>query len=109
MSSRPPATPRIEPTSLESAGAFVMHAGLIVDPISPTHVRGHIELSSDHHTPWGIVDGGVYSSAVESAASIGASAAVRDDGQVAVGLTNCPLLRPAEHCEVCTGTDICLV
>ena len=88
MSTTPSATPRIEPTSLESAGAFVTHAGLIVDEVGPTHVRGHIELSSDHHTPWGIVHGGVYSTAVESAASIGASAAVEDDGQVAVGLTN---------------------
>ena len=88
MSATPSATPRIEPTPLESAGAFVTHAGLIVDEVSPTRVRGHIELSSDHHTPWGIVHGGVYSTAVESAASIGASAAVRDDGQVAVGLTN---------------------
>ncbi|HEY1832401.1 MAG TPA: PaaI family thioesterase [Acidimicrobiales bacterium] len=84
----PSATPRIEPSSLEAAGAFVTHAGLIVDEVSPTHVAGHIELNSDHHTPWGIVHGGVYTTAVESAASIGASAAVRDRDQVAVGLTN---------------------
>ena len=32
--------------------------------------------------------GGVYTTAIESAASIGASSAVRDQGQVAVGLTN---------------------
>jgi uncharacterized protein (TIGR00369 family) len=88
MSTRPSATPRIDPTSLEPAGAFVTHAGLIVDEVSPTHVLGHIELTSDHHTPWGIVHGGVYSTAVESAASIGASAVVRDEDQVAVGLTN---------------------
>jgi 1,4-dihydroxy-2-naphthoyl-CoA hydrolase len=88
MSTTPSATPRIEPASLEAAGAFVVHAGFIVDEVSPTHVLGHIELSSDHHTPWGIVHGGVYSTAVESAASIGASAAVRDQDQVAVGLTN---------------------
>jgi uncharacterized protein (TIGR00369 family) len=88
MSTTPSATPRIEPTSLERAGAFVRHAGLIVDEASPTHVLGHIELTSDHHTPWGIVHGGVYSTAVESAASIGASAVVRDQDQVAVGLTN---------------------
>jgi len=41
------------------------------------------------------VHGGVYTSAVESAASIGASAAVRNRGQVAVGLTNTThFLRP---------------
>jgi 1,4-dihydroxy-2-naphthoyl-CoA hydrolase len=86
--STPSAAPHIEPTSLDAAGTFVMHAGLVLDEVSPTHVLGHIELSSDHHTPWGIVHGGVYATAVESAASIGASAAVRDSGQVAVGLTN---------------------
>jgi 1,4-dihydroxy-2-naphthoyl-CoA hydrolase len=41
-----------------------------------------------HHTPWGIVHGGVYSTAVESAASLGASAAVEQAGQIAVGLSN---------------------
>src|SRR5712672_4801578 len=88
MSTTPSGTPRIEPTSLEPAGAFVTHAGLVLDEVSPTHVLGHIELTSDHHTPWGIVHGGVYSTAVESAASIGASAAVAEQGMVAVGLTN---------------------
>jgi len=34
------------------------------------------------------VHGGVYTTVVESAASLGASAAVRDRAQVAVGLTN---------------------
>lgn len=51
-------------------------------------MTGHIELGPQHHTPWGIVHGGVYTTAIESAASIGASAAVHDNGQVAVGLTN---------------------
>ena len=41
-----------------------------------------------HHQPWGLVHGGVYATAIESAASVGASHAVRDKGQVAVGLTN---------------------
>ena len=56
--------------------------------MTPSRVTGHIEVGPAHHTPWGIVHGGVYTTAVESAASIGASAAVRDHGQVAVGLTN---------------------
>jgi uncharacterized protein (TIGR00369 family) len=47
-----------------------------------------MELGSDHLTPWGIVHGGVYSTAIESAASLGASTAVRERGEVAVGLTN---------------------
>jgi uncharacterized protein (TIGR00369 family) len=80
--------PRHQATSLEQAGAFVAAAGLVLDEISATRVLGHIDLGPEHHTPWGIVHGGVYTTAVESAASIGATTAVRDQGMVAVGLTN---------------------
>ena len=72
----------------DGSGAFVRAAGLVLDDIGPTRVRGSIQIGTDHHTPWGIVHGGVYATAIESAASIGASAAVAADGQVAVGLTN---------------------
>ena len=82
------AGPQLEPGSLEDASAFVRAAGLIIDEVTGTRVTAHIQLSADHHTPWGIVHGGVYSSAIESAASIGASASVRDREMVAVGLTN---------------------
>ena len=80
-------TPRREPTSLEAAGGFVAHAGLVVDEVGVDRVTGHIDLGAEHHTPWGIVHGGVYATAIESAASIGATTAVHDRGQVAVGLT----------------------
>jgi 1,4-dihydroxy-2-naphthoyl-CoA hydrolase len=79
---------RPEPGSLEGSGAFVRAAGLALDEVSGNRVTGHIDLSEDHHTPWGIVHGGVYATAIESAASIGASTAVRERGMVAVGLTN---------------------
>ena len=68
--------------------AFLRASGLIIDEATGTSVSGHIDLSAEHHTPWGVVHGGVYSAAVESAASIGGSAAVRERGMVAVGLTN---------------------
>lgn len=88
-SSRPTAAgPRRFATSLESSSAFVAQAGLVLDQIGPDRIVGHIDLGPDHHTPWGIVHGGVYATAVESAASIGATTAVADQGQVAVGLTN---------------------
>ena len=80
--------PVLEPTSLEDTGAFLRAAGLVFDEISATRVTGHLDLGPDHQTPWGIVHGGVYTTAIESAASAGASAAVRDQAQVAVGLTN---------------------
>ena len=63
---------------------------------SGTRVAGHIDLGPDHHTPWGVVQGGVYATAVESAAGLGASLAVRDRGQFAVGVHNATdFLRPA--------------
>ena len=72
----------------EEAGGFVASVGLVVDEVGTDRVLGHIDLDQRHHTPWGIIHGGVYATAVESAASIGASAAVQDRGLVAVGLTN---------------------
>jgi 1,4-dihydroxy-2-naphthoyl-CoA hydrolase len=82
------AEPSLQPASLEDTSAFLRAAGLVFDEISATRVTGHLDLGPDHHTPWGIVHGGVYTTAIESAASVGASMAVRDQGQVAVGLTN---------------------
>jgi len=82
------AGPSLAATSLEDASAFLRVAGLVFDEITADRVTGHLQLGPEHHTPWGIVHGGVYTTAVESAASVGASHAVRDKGQVAVGLTN---------------------
>jgi len=82
------AGPRLDAASPEALSTFVRAAGLVVDEVTGTRVTGHIELGSDHLTPWGIVHGGVYSTAVESAASLGASTAVHDRGEVAVGLSN---------------------
>jgi uncharacterized protein (TIGR00369 family) len=73
---------------LEAASTFVRAAGLVLDEVTGCRVTGHLQLGPEHHTPWGIVHGGVYSTTIESAASIGASTAVRERGQVAVGLTN---------------------
>ncbi|MDV8004584.1 PaaI family thioesterase [Rhodococcus sp. IEGM 1318] len=74
--------------NLEAASGFVSAAGLQLDEVSGTKVVGHIVLSEAHHTPWGVVHGGVYTAAVESAASIGASTAVADRGEFAVGVHN---------------------
>jgi uncharacterized protein (TIGR00369 family) len=82
------AGPSLDAASLEEASAFVRAASLILDEVTSSRVTGHLQLGPEHHTPWGIVHGGVYTTAIESAASIGASTAVRDQGQVAVGLTN---------------------
>jgi uncharacterized protein (TIGR00369 family) len=73
---------------LDRAGAFLRAAGLEMTEVSGTRVVGHIELGADQHTPWGVVHGGVYTTAIESAASVGASAAVADSGRFAVGVHN---------------------
>lgn len=73
---------------LGAASPFMEAAGLQLDEVSATRVTGHIDLGADHHTPWGVVHGGVYTTAVESVASVGASVAVADDDQFAVGVNN---------------------
>lgn len=74
--------------ALSKSSGFVVAAGLVVDDVSGTRVAGHIDLGTDHLTPWGVVHGGVYTTAVETAASIGASEAVKDRGEFAVGVHN---------------------
>jgi len=65
------------------------------DEVSPTRVTGSIAADARHHQPFGIVHGGLYTAAVETFASFGASAAVEDRGQTAVGVTNITdFLRP---------------
>jgi 1,4-dihydroxy-2-naphthoyl-CoA hydrolase len=90
-----PTTP-VPNFGLEAASRFLAAAGLVIDEVSGTRVRGHLDLGPEHHTPWGVVHGGVFTTAVESAASIGASAAVVDRGQFAAGVHNATdFLRPS--------------
>jgi 1,4-dihydroxy-2-naphthoyl-CoA hydrolase len=80
---------------------FVRVAGLGFEEIGGSKVRGWIELGEHHHTPWGVVHGGVYATAVESAASVGASAAVEERGEFAVGVSNSTeFLRPMKEGRV---------
>jgi len=81
-----PESPSIE--HLEQASAFLRASGLRLSEVSGTRVVGWIDLTSAHHQPYGLVHGGVYCSVIETAASIGASTAVLDDGMVAVGVNN---------------------
>ena len=71
-----------------AASGFVAAMGFTTAEVSGTRVTGTAELGPQHHTPWGVVHGGVYCAIVESAASIGASTAVREHGQFSVGVNN---------------------
>jgi 1,4-dihydroxy-2-naphthoyl-CoA hydrolase len=62
---------------------------------SATRVVGSIAADDRHHQPWGLVHGGLYTTAIESFATTGAYEAVKDRGQMAVGVTNVTdFLRP---------------
>src|SRR4029077_11846264 len=71
-------------------------------------VAGYIEVGENHHTPFGVVHGGVFATIVESVGSIGASAAVAERGQYAVGTHNSTdFLRPVTSGRVdVVGTPI---
>lgn len=73
---------------LPPPSAFLRAAGLEVTRLERDLVEGHIELGPAHHQPWGIVHGGVYAAAVETAASMGASTFAAERGQTAVGVNN---------------------
>jgi uncharacterized protein (TIGR00369 family) len=88
-------TPDLPSVDLTAASAFVASMKFEVTEATGSRVTGTVDLGPDQHTPWGVVHGGVYSSVVESAASIGASTAVVDRGQFAVGVNNTTdFLRP---------------
>ncbi|MFJ4846996.1 MULTISPECIES: hypothetical protein [unclassified Streptomyces] len=35
----------------ENSGAFLRAVGLRFDSASPTEVRGHVDVTAEHHTP----------------------------------------------------------
>jgi uncharacterized protein (TIGR00369 family) len=79
----------------ERTSAFLEAAGLNITTVRPDRFEGYIDLDESHHQPWGIVHGGVYTTAVESAASLGASAFAAQRGHYAVGVNNnTSFLRP---------------
>lgn len=84
-----------------NASAFLQAAGLVFNSASGDRVTGTLSVGPEHHTPWGVVHGGTYTTAIESAASVGASIAVAKDGKYAVGLNNnTDFLRPTVSAEL---------
>jgi uncharacterized protein (TIGR00369 family) len=80
---------------LDQPSRFLRGLPLEFESIEPTRVVASMELGPGQHTPWGVVHGGAYTTAIESAASVGASMAVLDRGQFAVGVNNnTDFLRP---------------
>ena len=71
-----------------NAPEFLRAAGFEIEASTGHEVRGHVEAGARHHTPWGVVHGGLYATLIESACTIGASLAVAGQGRFAVGLSN---------------------
>src|SRR5437588_12128807 len=66
-----------------------------LDERTPTRVTGSVAADERHHQPWGLVHGGLYTTVIETFATVGAFEAVRDRDQVAVGVNNVTdFLRP---------------
>lgn len=68
--------------------AFMQASGLHIERAGADEVTGWIDLDHEHHQPWGIVHGGVYAAAIETAATTGAAVAAEQHGLVPVGVNN---------------------
>lgn len=81
--------------NLEGESAFMKLLGLSFEEMGPDRVVAFFETGPDLHQPWGLVHGGVFTTAIETVATTGAYQAVKDRGQLAVGLNNVTdFLRP---------------
>lgn len=81
---------------LRAAGTWVTGSGIEWEELSATRVTATLRAGSEHLTPWGVVHGGLYAMVAESVASVGASVAVRERGEFAVGVDNMTdFLRPS--------------
>jgi 1,4-dihydroxy-2-naphthoyl-CoA hydrolase len=58
------------------------------EEVTRTKVSGSVAADERHHQPWGVVHGGLFTTAIETFATTGAYESVKDQGQQAVGVTN---------------------
>ena len=82
-------------TNLTAASELMSMLDIEFDERTATRVSGSIAADERHHQPWGIVHGGLYTTAIETFATTGAFEAVKDRGQRSVGVSNATdFLRP---------------
>jgi uncharacterized protein (TIGR00369 family) len=82
-------------TDLQAPSELMALLDIEFEERGPTRVAGSIAADERHHQPWGLVHGGLYTTAIESFATTGAYEAVKDQGLMAVGVTNVTdFLRP---------------
>jgi len=76
-------------------GTFDSLYGLELVEVAVGRVTGFVPVSRAVQQPFGVVHGGVYCSIAESLASVGTWFAVKDDGKIALGVSNqTSFLRP---------------
>jgi len=73
---------------LSAPSEFMRLLEIEFDERGPTRVTGSIAADERHHQPWGLIHGGLYTTAIESFATTGAFEAVKDQGMQAVGVSN---------------------
>ena len=75
---------------------FVAHTGIELTDAASDRVSGRLVINENHHQPYGMVHGGVYSTLVETLASTGAAIWAMEQGMAgAVGVSNkTDFLRP---------------
>jgi 1,4-dihydroxy-2-naphthoyl-CoA hydrolase len=84
--------------NLEGESAFMKLLGLSFEEMSPERVVAFFETGVDLHQPWGLVHGGVFTAVIDTVATTGAYQAVKDRGQLAVGVNNVTdFLRPHQQ------------
>jgi 1,4-dihydroxy-2-naphthoyl-CoA hydrolase len=72
------------------------HLGFEIIEVKEDSARARVPVTSRVQQPYGLVHGGVYAALAESLASMATAAAVWDDGNIAVGLSNATsFVRPA--------------
>jgi uncharacterized protein (TIGR00369 family) len=82
-------------TDLTGSSELMRLLEIDFEEIGSTRVTGSIAADERHHQPWGLVHGGLYTTAIESFATVGAYEAVKDRDQQAVGVSNVTeFLRP---------------
>jgi 1,4-dihydroxy-2-naphthoyl-CoA hydrolase len=84
--------------NLEGESAFMKLLGLSFEEMGSDRVVAFFETGDDLHQPWGLVHGGVFTAVIETVATTGAYQAVKDRGQLAVGVNNVTdFLRPHQQ------------
>lgn len=87
-------------------GGFNTLIGLRFVSVSYDEVVGELDVGEQHHQPYGLIHGGVYTAIIETLASVGAAMHVIPFGHHTVGLENSTSFLRAVRSGVIRGTAI---